>query len=251
MLQDGVAYPAIIRSLGEDGKHLNTVNISRWKNGGHKEWLIQQDFIERIRVRQETPGELVRDFDATEINHAALQLGSLHIFEALRDLGPGTLNEKLGGDCAAFARLLNALARTSRETMLLQKYREACARAREALMEIKDPKRKLNESETRAIVRTVDKILGLDFEDAEADASGGTQSGVAGQELGVASDQFSVNSHQPSDSEISGDELPRTVNQSLDAKVTDNESLVVSNQPPKTAADCNVEFPKDPGAAYG
>jgi len=44
--------------------------------------------------------------------------------------------------------------------MLLQKYRDACASARATLREL-DPKRKLDESETRAIVRKVDEILGL------------------------------------------------------------------------------------------
>jgi hypothetical protein len=44
--------------------------------------------------------------------------------------------------------------------MLVQKYRDTCARARAALREL-DPKRKLDESETRAIVRKVDEILGL------------------------------------------------------------------------------------------
>jgi hypothetical protein len=121
----------------------------------------KQAFIERTRLRQETPGELVRDFDATEVNHAALQLGTLHIFEALRDLGPGSLNQKLGGDCAAFARLINALARASKETMQLQKYREACARARRMLDQLKDPKRKLTDDERRSIVLQVDDILGL------------------------------------------------------------------------------------------
>jgi hypothetical protein len=67
----------------------------------------------------------------------------------------------LGGDSAAFVRLINALARASRETMLLQKYRTACAQARAALSELKDPKRKLSESERRAIVLQVDDILGL------------------------------------------------------------------------------------------
>ena len=32
-----------------------------------------------------------------------------------------------------------------------------------------DPKRKLTQSETRAIVRTVDHILGLNFDDDEED----------------------------------------------------------------------------------
>jgi len=167
MIRDGVTYRQIIERLGEDGKGLDRSNMSRWKDGGYEDWLLEQAFIARTRARQETPGELVKDFDATEVNHAALQLGTLHIFDALRDMGPGSLNKKLGGDCAAFARLINALARSSRETMLLQKYREACARARAALTQLKDPNRKFNESETRAIVREVDNILGLQSVDEE------------------------------------------------------------------------------------
>jgi len=222
MIQDGVTYPAIIQRLGEEGKGLNVMNLSRWKDTGYQDWLLEQAFIARTRARQETPGELVRDFDATEVNHAALQLATLHIFETLRDLAPAPgsyshslssewggqadeasraiensnskiknasdgepaaspqaisqienqnskiknprrslLDLKLGGDSAAFVRLVNALARASRETMLLQKYRTACAQARAALSELKDPKRKLSESERRAIVLQVDDILGL------------------------------------------------------------------------------------------
>ena len=168
MILNGVPYPAIIQSLGDTGKHLNCMNLTRWRKGGYKDWLAEQTFIERTRARQETPGELVRDFDATEVNHAALQLGTLHIFEALRDLGPGSLNQKLGGDCAAFARLINALARASRETMQLQKYREACARARRVLDQLKDPKRKLTDDERRSLVLLVDDILGLGEEPDEA-----------------------------------------------------------------------------------
>ena len=103
----------------------------------------------------------MRDFDATEVNHAALQLGTLHIFDALRELELGSLNKKLGGDCMAFARLINALARASRETMQLQKYREACAEARAKVRELKDPKRKLTEDERRSLILQVDEILGI------------------------------------------------------------------------------------------
>ena len=56
--------------------------------------------------------------------------------------------------------------------MLLQKYRTACAQARDALSELKNPKRKLNQNETRAIVRKVDEILGLgssDYNEPELD----------------------------------------------------------------------------------
>lgn len=182
MILDGVPYPTIIQSLGDSGKHLNCMNLTRWRKGGYKDWLAEQAFIERTRARQETPGELVRDFDATEVNHAALQLGTLHIFEALRDLGPGSLNQKLGGDCAAFARLINALARASRETMQLQRYRDACARARRVLDQLKDPKRKLTDDERRSLVLLVDDILGMG-EPVEVQSPDGevTRSEVEGQ----------------------------------------------------------------------
>jgi hypothetical protein len=165
MIEDGVPYVEIIGRLGEDGNGLDKSNLSRWKNGGYQDWVVEQAFIRRTRARQETAQELARDFDATEVNAAALQLGALHVFEALRDVGLGSLNQKLGGDCAAFARLLNALARASRETMMLQKYREACAQARAALKGLKDPNRKLTDAERRAIVLEVDEILGLRTQD--------------------------------------------------------------------------------------
>jgi len=61
--------------------------------------------LARTRARQETPGELVRDFDATEVNHAALQLATLHIFETLRDLAPapGSYSHSLSSEAVGQA----------------------------------------------------------------------------------------------------------------------------------------------------
>jgi hypothetical protein len=51
--------------------------------------------------------------------------------------------------------------------MLVQKYPEACAKAKLAVQSLKDPHHKLTESETRAIVRKVAEILGLNMERSE------------------------------------------------------------------------------------
>lgn len=197
MIQDGLSYPHIIESLGEEGEGLNVMNLSRWKDGGYKDWVLEQAWLDHTRARQEPASALSADFDATELNHAALQLGALHIFEALRDLHPapetngtalspaadkaqqpdvisaienrkskfknprGQLDLRLGGDSFAFVRLINALARASRETMLVQKYRDVCARAHAAMQPLKDPNRKLSEKETLAVVRRLDEILGF------------------------------------------------------------------------------------------
>jgi hypothetical protein len=139
-------------------------HLSEWKKRGHQDWLLHQDWLADRRIRQESAGDLLDDCDSNKVNQGALQLGTLYIYDALRDLRAGGLESKLGGDSAAFARLLNALSRASRETLQLQKYRDVCDRARAALRELKDPKRKLNQSETRAIVLKVD-ILGLRSDD--------------------------------------------------------------------------------------
>jgi hypothetical protein len=165
MMLEGVSYPQIIKRLGDPASHLKPDHLSEWKKRGHQDWLVQQDWLAERRARQEYAADLIQDCDATQVNQGALHLGTLYIFDALRDLRAGSLDDKLGGDCAAFARLLNALSRASRETLQLQKYRDACSRARAALLELKDPKRKLNESETRAIVLKVDDILGLRSDD--------------------------------------------------------------------------------------
>jgi hypothetical protein len=169
MIEDGVPYAQILKELGKDGEGISVSNLSRWKDGGHQDWLAERAFVEQLRARQETPRALVKDFDATEVNHAALQLGTLHIFEAMRELRAGPLKEKLGGDCEAFARLVNALARVSRETMQLQKYRETRTKTGTTLRRL-DAKRKLEESEARAIVCKVDDILGVPhMSDSSAD----------------------------------------------------------------------------------
>src|SRR4051812_42769867 len=146
---DGLTYTEIIQHLGEKGKGLNTDHLHEWKKRGYQDWLLHQDWLAERRARMESAADFIQDSDPTQVNQSALQLGTLYIFEALRDLRNGALDDKLGGDSAGFARLLNALSRASRETLQLQKYREACIKAREALQTLRDPKRKLTEDERR------------------------------------------------------------------------------------------------------
>jgi hypothetical protein len=169
MMLDGVSYPQIIKRLGDPASHLRPSHLTEWKKRGHQDWLLHQDWLAERRIRQESAGDILDDCDPNKVNQGALQLGTLYIYDALRDLRAGGLESKLGGDSAAFARLLNALSRASRETLQLQKYRDVCARARVAIQELKDPKRKLNESETRAIVLKVDDILGLSSDEPDED----------------------------------------------------------------------------------
>jgi len=194
MMLDGLSYPEIIKRLGDPASHLKPDHLSEWKKRGHKDWLVQQDWLAERRARRESAADLIQDCDATQVNQGALHLGTLYIFDALRDLRAGSLDNKLGGDSAAFARLLNALSRASRETLQLQKYREACARARAALQPLRDPKRKLTENENRSLVLMVDNILGLPSQD---DPSPNPSSGPLAEEEASASEESSSTDQAP------------------------------------------------------
>src|SRR6185295_5353645 len=119
MLRDGFSYPAIIRKLKTLKPPLPhkiiESNLSRWKAGGYQDWLKEQLWLEQTRARQEIALDMVRDFDATQVNHGALQIVTLRFFEAMRDPGPGSLEQKLGCNPVVFARIVSALCRASRE----------------------------------------------------------------------------------------------------------------------------------------
>src|SRR5215471_20884828 len=166
MLVEGSTYPAICEKLLEHGVSLNTQNVSNWHNGAHQDWLLHQEWREDTRTLRDAALELTDGCDPSRFNQAALHLASIQIFAALRHLPRGPLEQKLGGDSGSFARLVNALSRATRETLNAQKYLDACTQARAILQRVvKDPKRKLDQEETRAIVRAVDRVLGLNFED--------------------------------------------------------------------------------------
>jgi len=70
MIQDGLSYPAIIKSLGDSGKHLTVLNLSRWRRGGYKDWLLEQSWLADIRTRQESAADLTSDFAPPSFNSA-------------------------------------------------------------------------------------------------------------------------------------------------------------------------------------
>ena len=81
MIHDHYTYAAIIESLGDAGKGLIPSNLSQWKKHGYQDWLLQQTWLAQTRARQEPAADLSAGYDATGLNHAALQLGTLQMFE--------------------------------------------------------------------------------------------------------------------------------------------------------------------------
>ena len=126
MLRDGIKYKEIIAKLGDDAKGLVPRNLSTWlKSPNYQLWLMEQDWREDLRVHQQSAIGLADDFDSARFNQGALQLAITRLFQALRHLDSGDLNQQLGGSAQSFARLVTALARACRETTNIEKFRQA------------------------------------------------------------------------------------------------------------------------------
>ncbi len=154
MLSQGATSAIIIEKLAGRGVSLNHQNVSNWRRGGYQDWVAEQEWLAQINAERETAADLLASGDETSFHQAVLQLALTQIFQTLR-------REQLRSDPSNYTRLLNALSRIAREALVAKKYRDAAARENAAELIRRDPKRKLNDDERRAIVRNVDEILGL------------------------------------------------------------------------------------------
>jgi hypothetical protein len=98
------------------------------------------------------------NMDISKIPEAGLQTAAAQIYDLLDRFTPADIAGSLADEPDRYIRMVNSLSRLTREALSIQKYTDA--RARAALREL-DPNRELDQSETRAIVRRVDKLFGL------------------------------------------------------------------------------------------
>ena len=173
MLENGLPYRAIIEKLEAPGAPplphpITEHNLSEWKDGGYQDWLKDQFWQDELRAKHESFVGVLSGTDPVQLPEGALQFATVGLCELLRDLSPGAPGFSTADNAPdRYIRAANSLARLTGSVLHLQHYREACARARAALQPMKDPKRQLSPSETRAIVRNVDRILGLTSEDLD------------------------------------------------------------------------------------
>ena len=160
LLRDGKSYPDTLATLGEDAKDITARNVSSWHTSpAYQHWLLEQEWLEDLRDRQESACDLLNDFDAAKFNQAVLQLAVSRLFLSFRHLEDGDLNTNLGGNARAFANLVHALARACRETTNIEKYREACAKAVATELKQLNVDRDLSDREYELLVNKMDKIF--------------------------------------------------------------------------------------------
>lgn len=123
MLLDGTPYAEIITNLAEDAKGLNESNLTRWVQGGYKDWLKEQHRLEETRVKQEVAMDLACPDGGSRIHEATLQLTATRLTEMVRHFNYPEFEEMLRTDPSKFIPFLNALARISDAELACERHR--------------------------------------------------------------------------------------------------------------------------------
>jgi len=133
------------------------MDISRWYKTGFQDWTRNQLWLEQTRSRLDMAIDVMTEHDGPNVHNANLHIAATQLIQDLIVRGEKLLGEKP----EEYVALINAIARLSHQALNFQKYREACALARTEVAKLRDPKRKLTEAETLAIVDHLDEILGF------------------------------------------------------------------------------------------
>ncbi len=161
LLLDGATYAAVIQHMAAQGVELNLENVSNWYQTGFQIYLAHLQRADYQRARYEAATDLLQDTDTSRLPQAGLQTAAAQIYDLLGHFTASAVANNVADDPDKYTRIINSLSRLARETLALQKYQDACARARAALQPLKDPKRKLSDTERHALVHLVDDILGI------------------------------------------------------------------------------------------
>src|ERR1043166_8462642 len=73
MLLDGVPYAEIIRKLGDPGKDLNIDNIGEWKKRGYRDWLLQQEWLDRMTSKSSFSADILFAPETDTFHEAGLR----------------------------------------------------------------------------------------------------------------------------------------------------------------------------------
>jgi len=113
MLLDGVPFLEIIQRLGDAGKDLNEDNITSWKKGGFKDWLVEMQRLDDLGATREAALSLVSQKAGPTVQDAGRTIASAQLYELLLSFDPRSFAQALAEKPELYFRLINALSRLS------------------------------------------------------------------------------------------------------------------------------------------
>jgi hypothetical protein len=123
MLEDGATYKTVADHMNATHNlDLNTSNVGNWFDDGFQQYLRHREWVAEMRNLREGASDLLEPPEETlKLHQASNELAVLQIFRTLK-------NETLESDHVNRIRVMNALARLSREALVLKKYEDAVAK---------------------------------------------------------------------------------------------------------------------------
>jgi hypothetical protein len=111
MLDDGLSHADIIARLGDHGKNLNRQNLINWQQGGFKDWLKDQPWLDELHASLDFANNVLDDSDSPKIREASLVIAVKQMYELIKSFEPADFKQQLSEDPAAYSRILNSLAK--------------------------------------------------------------------------------------------------------------------------------------------
>jgi hypothetical protein len=154
LMDDGATYRTIELEMANHGVDLNGENISNWSTSGYQQHLDRQQWLEEVNAMREGASDLLQNYDPLKTHQGVIQLAVSQIFKALKQ-------EALTDDPQNYTRLLNALARLSREALVFTKYEDTRAQAKVEELQKLDPHRELAEKEREILLGGAERFFGF------------------------------------------------------------------------------------------
>lgn len=137
MIRDGDSYPKIIAYLESIGSpDFNEANLSAWKDGGHEDWLHEQERLEGMTFKREFWLKMAQENMGAKVHEANLLEAAAQISDALDDFDLDSIRLKTKENPELYLEFLKVAARLAKPGLDFQKYRDMVEKSREV---IEDP----------------------------------------------------------------------------------------------------------------
>jgi hypothetical protein len=128
MLDDGLPHADIIARLGDHGKNLNRQNLINWQQGGFKDWLKEQPWLDELHASLDFATTVLDDSDSPKLREASLIIAVRQMYDLIKSFEPAEFKHQLAEDPAAYSRILNSLAKLAEVGLRYDRERAEVAR---------------------------------------------------------------------------------------------------------------------------
>jgi len=151
LLDQDKTYDQVVDEMAKHGVQLNTDNISKWCTGPYQDYLAALDWQDELHQLRDHAYSFTADGDV-RFQEGVVQIGLTQVF---RDIKEGRFKD----DPANSLRLLNSLARLSREALVIRKFADQSARQQAVELKQLDQDRDLSDNETLLLVNRMDRVF--------------------------------------------------------------------------------------------